>query len=717
MEEKEKMDKTQETSAYPLNSRLLIANPSVGLMVLMSSPFKALTIVVLPELSRPTTSNLMCFSRIFIFLRILANVIMNPNVTYFFGATAQLNSIHMPTQQAEAFSALAEAMNKAANASSTLASQVSTVEAAAAAAASFLAAEESATSSSAAHNALHSALKALDSLIERQSELDDAIATLDSTAGLAGIKPVLAASASALGAVRATSKVASGSSAVRARSSALLESVLDALPRAWVKWWSPERARSIFRNALRGWLTGESADDGRSAPLWAPDVLAVPLGIVRLVGSIGGPRATGALASMHKSWSAAAAAVAGETIAERARVATTNAADSPAAANRALTAFFGDVSAALDRTAVVYSLLWIIAPPPKPGSVEVLMPNLGTVLRPVPAASSIHAAMWARAPPAGPESRIGSAPITAAGQALAEAAVPHIAQTLSAVKSSLEKAPSGSMRAANVLWSALSTSVTWLGSPGGLAWLFLRAAWSVGTPPDVRDDDARRSWLHTWLSGSPGDVIPDQIATPIANMSRQAARAIAAVDGGGFWEEMLWEANTPPESALASAFVVLAAPAAFVRDTPTRNRLDAAAASAWAALQVAGGGANKSLPQGGTVRTVYAGFAKRSLLSAASGVQSTPTLPWGSSVWAADLPWAVETFMPEFWRVVANPVFDPSPEGTTAPARPSGFLAGLTSKVLGTESNDVTEDANAQQRRMDAQKRKRGLSSGLEALM
>lgn len=38
---------------HPLNSMVVMLNPSVGLMVLMSSPFRRLTMVVLPALSRP----------------------------------------------------------------------------------------------------------------------------------------------------------------------------------------------------------------------------------------------------------------------------------------------------------------------------------------------------------------------------------------------------------------------------------------------------------------------------------------------------------------------------------------------------------------------------------------------------------------------------------------------------------------------------------------
>jgi hypothetical protein len=46
-------DKCQQSGAYPLNVIDLMLNPSVGLTVVMSSPFRRFTMVVLPALSSP----------------------------------------------------------------------------------------------------------------------------------------------------------------------------------------------------------------------------------------------------------------------------------------------------------------------------------------------------------------------------------------------------------------------------------------------------------------------------------------------------------------------------------------------------------------------------------------------------------------------------------------------------------------------------------------
>ena len=47
---------------HPLNCMVLMLKPKVGLMVVMSSLFKRLTIVVLPALSKPLQACIACVS-------------------------------------------------------------------------------------------------------------------------------------------------------------------------------------------------------------------------------------------------------------------------------------------------------------------------------------------------------------------------------------------------------------------------------------------------------------------------------------------------------------------------------------------------------------------------------------------------------------------------------------------------------------------------------
>ena len=54
--------------AHPLNDIVLMLKPRVGLIVVMSSPFKRLTIVVFPALSKPTMRTRISFSFCFTFL-------------------------------------------------------------------------------------------------------------------------------------------------------------------------------------------------------------------------------------------------------------------------------------------------------------------------------------------------------------------------------------------------------------------------------------------------------------------------------------------------------------------------------------------------------------------------------------------------------------------------------------------------------------------------